>query len=191
MRLMKEINDFMDRDDDFMVADGGDTQVWMGMTRTARTPGHYLDSGLFGCLGVGLPYANAAKILNPDKRVCLVVGDGSVGFNFMEFETALRKQIPIVVVISNDLGWGMIRHSQELKIGHAIDTGTLIGNVPYHDMVAALGGVGILVEKPEEIRPALEKAFQSGKTACINVLTDPTTISPGSVALANIGAYRA
>ncbi len=191
MRLMKEINDYMDGDDDFVMADGGDTQVWMGMTRTARKPGHYLDSGLFGCLGVGLPFANAAKILNPDKRVCLVVGDGSVGFNFMEFETALRKQIPIVVIISNDFGWGMIRHSQELKIGHAIDAGTLIGNVPYHDMVTALGGVGILVEKPDEIQPALEKAFQSGKTACINVLTDPTTISPGSVALANIGAYRA
>ena len=191
MRLMKEINDYMDGDDDFVMADGGDTQVWMGMTRTARKPGHYLDSGLFGCLGVGLPFANAAKILNPDKRVCLVVGDGSVGFNFMEFETALRKQIPIVVIISNDFGWGMIRHSQELKIGHAIDAGTLIGNVPYHDMVTALGGVGILVEKPDEIRPALERAFQSGKTACINVLTDPTTISPGSVALANIGALRA
>lgn len=190
MRLMKEINDFMDHDDDFVIADGGDTQVWMGMTRTARKPGHYLDSGLFGCLGVGLPYANAAKILNPDTRVCLVVGDGSVGFNFMEFETALRKQIPIVVVISNNFGWGMIRHSQKLKIGHTIDTGTLIGNVPYHDMVAAMGGVGILIEKPDEIKPALDKAFQSGKTTCINVLTDPTTMSPGSVALANIGGLR-
>lgn len=191
MRLMKEINDFMDKEDDFVIADGGDTQVWMGMTRTARSAGHYLDSGLFGCLGVGLPFANAARLLNPANRVCLVVGDGSVGFNFMEFETALRKGIPIVVVISNDFGWGMIRHSQELRMGHAIDTGTLIGNVPYHDMVTALGGFGMLVERPDEIRPALEEAFRSGKTACINVLTDPTTISPGSVALANIGAYRA
>ena len=191
MRLMKEINDFMDRDDDFVISDGGDTQVWMGMTRTARIPGHYLDSGLFGCLGVGLPFANAAALLNPGSRVCLVVGDGSVGFNFMEFETALRRDIPIVVVISNDFGWGMIRHSQELRMGHAIDTGTLIGNVPYHDMVTALGGLGMLVERPDDIRPALEEAFQSGRTTCINVLTDPTTISPGSIALANIGALRA
>ncbi len=190
LRLMAEVNAFMDREDDIVVADGGDTQVWMGMTRTVRQSGHYLDSGLYGCLGVGLPYANAAKFLYPRKRICLVIGDGSVGFNFMEFETAVRKNLPIVVVISNDLGWGMIRHSQELKIGHAIQNGTYLGKVDYHKMVEALGGKGMLVEKPEDIRPALEEAFASGKTTCINVMTDPTTISPGSVALANLGAYR-
>lgn len=190
LRLAREVNDFMDRDDDIVVADGGDTQVWMGMTRTVRAPGHYFDSGLYGCLAVGLPYANAAKLLYPEKRVCLVIGDGSVGFNFMEFETAIRKQLPIVVVISNDLGWGMIRHSQELRLGYAIETGTHIGRVDYHKMVEVLGGKGFLVEKPEDIRPALEEAFASGKTACINVMTDPTTVSPGSVALANLGGYK-
>jgi acetolactate synthase-1/2/3 large subunit len=191
LRLVKEIDEFMNKDDDIVVGDGGDTQVWMGITRTARSPGHYLDSGLYGCLGVGLPYANAAKFLNPDKRVCLVIGDGSVGFNFMEFETAIRKELPIVVVISNDLGWGMIRHSQELRIGHAIEDGTFIGRVDYHKLVEALGGKGILVEKPSEIKPALTEAFESGKTTCINVMTDPTTVSPGSVALANLGGYKA
>ena len=191
LRLAAEIDRFMDREGDVVVADGGDTQVWMGMTRTIRRPGHYLDSGLYGCLGVGLPYANAARLLYPDQRVCLITGDGSVGFNFMEFETALRKQLPIVVVISNDLGWGMIRHSQELRLGHAIPDGTYIGKVDYHKMVEALGGKGLYVERPEDIRPALEEAFASGKTACINVMTDPTTISPGSVALANLGAYKA
>jgi len=85
------------------------------MTRTVRKAGHYLDSGLYGCLAVGLPYANAAKLLNPDKRVCLIIGDGSVGFNFMEFEIAIRRKLPIVVVISNDLGWGMIRHSRGVE----------------------------------------------------------------------------
>jgi acetolactate synthase I/II/III large subunit len=161
------------------------------MTRTIRRPGHYLDSGLYGCLGVGLPYANAAKLLYPDKRVCLITGDGSAGFNFMEFETAIRKKLPIVVVISNDLGWGMIRHSQELRLGHAIPDGTHIGKVDYHKMVEALGGKGLFVERPEDIRPALEEAYASGKTACINVMTGPTTISPGSVALANLGSYKA
>jgi acetolactate synthase-1/2/3 large subunit len=191
MRLASEVNKFMARDDDIVVADGGDTQIWMGMTRTIRQPGHYMDSGLFGCLAVGIPYANTAKLLNPDKRVCLVIGDGSVGFNFMEFEVAIRRQLPIVVVISNDLGWGMIRHSQELRLGHAIKEGTHIGKVDYHKLVEALGGKGMYVEKPEDIRPALEEAFASGKTTCINVMTDPTTVSPGSVALANLGAYKA
>ncbi len=191
LRLAKEVNDFMDREDDIVVADGGDTAIWTGMTRTVRAPGHYQDSGLFGCLGVGLPYANTAKLLNPDKRVLVMIGDGSVGFNFMEFENAIRKQLPIVVVISNDLGWGMIRHSQELRIGHAIEAGTWIGKVDYHKLVEALGGKGIFVDRPEQIRPALEEAFASGKTTCINVMTDPTTVSPGSVALANLGSYKA
>jgi acetolactate synthase-1/2/3 large subunit len=191
LRLVREVNDFMDREDDIVVADGGDTQIWTGMTRTVRKAGHYLDSGLFGCLGVGLPYANAAKLLHPDKRVCLMIGDGSVGFNFMEFENSIRKQLPIVAVISNDLGWGMIRHSQELRLGHAIEAGTWIGKVDYHRLVEALGGKGVYVERPEQIRPALEEAFASGRTTCINVMTDPTTVSPGSVALANLGSYKA
>jgi len=91
-----------------------------------------------------------------------------------------------VTCISNDLGWGMIRHSQQLRLGRAIPIGTEIGSVPYHKLVEALGGKGYLVEKPEDIRPAIEDAFASGKPACINVMTDPDTISPGSIALANV-----
>lgn len=191
LRLAREINDFMDREDDIVVADGGDTTTWMGMTRTVKRAGHYLDYGIYGSLAVGLPYANAAKLLYPEKRVCLITGDGSVGFNFMEFETAVRKKLPIVVVICNDLGWGMIRHSQEIRMGHAIEDGTYIGRVDYHKMVEALGGKGFFVEKPEDIRPALEEAFATGTTCCINVMTDPTTVSPASMALANVGAYKA
>lgn len=191
MRLAREINEFMNREDDIVVADGGDTATWMGMTRTIRKPGHYLDYGIFGSLAVGIPYANAAKLIYPEKRVCLITGDGSVGFNFMEFETALRRKLPIVVVICNDLGWGMIRHSQEIRMGHSVREGTHIGRVDYHKMVEALGGKGILVEQPAEIRPALEAAFASGITTCINVMTDPAPISPASIALANVGAYRA
>ncbi len=191
LRLAREVDRFMDRPDDIVVADGGDTTTWMGMTRTVRTPGHYLDYGIFGSLGVGLPYASAAKLRHPEKRVLLISGDGSIGFNFMEFENAIRKGLSIVVVICNDLGWGMIRHSQEIRIGHAIEAGTYIGRVDYHKMVEAIGGRGFLVENPREIQPALEAAFASGRTCCINVMTDPTTVSPGSMALANVGAYKA
>lgn len=191
LRLAKEVNDFMNKDTDIIVVDGGDTTTWMGMTRTVTQGGRYLDYGIFGSLAVGLPYANTAGLLYPESRVCLVTGDGSVGFNFMEFETAIRKKLPIVVVISNDLGWGMIRHSQELRIGHAIENGTYIGKVDYHKMVEAIGGRGYFVEKPEDIRPALQDAFASNTVCCINVMTDPTTVSPASTMLANIGAYKA
>jgi acetolactate synthase I/II/III large subunit len=190
MRLASEINKFMDREDDIVVADGGDTSTWMGMTRTVKKGGTYLDYGLYGCLAVGIPYANAAKLKHPDKRVLLIMGDGSVGFNFMEFHTAIRKKLPIVVVIANDQSWGMIMHSQQLRMGHNIPNGTELGWVDYHKMVEVLGGFGCLVEKTEDIRPALEAAFASGKTACINVKVDPAIISPGSVALANLGGYK-
>jgi len=190
MRLANEINKFMDREDDIVVADGGDTSTWMGMTRTVKKGGTYLDYGLYGCLAVGIPYANAAKLKYPDKRVLLVMGDGSAGFNFMEFHTAIRKKLPIVVVIANDQSWGMIMHSQQLRMGHNIPNGTELGWVDYHKMVEVLGGFGICVERTEDIRPALEAAFASGKTACINVKVDPAIISPGSVALANLGGYK-
>jgi acetolactate synthase-1/2/3 large subunit len=187
MRICAEVNRFMSREDDLVVSDGGDTRVWMSMTRTARRSGHYLDAGLFGCLGCGLPYAHAAKLLYPQKRVCLITGDGSIGFNFMEFETAIRKKLPVVTVICNDQQWGMIRHSQEVKLGRYIKEGTEIGMVNYHKAVEALGGKGMLVENPDDIRPALEQAFSANVPVCINVMTDPKPISPGSIALAMIG----
>lgn len=191
LRLAREVDAFMDRDDDIVVADGGDTQVWMGMTRTVRGGGRYFDSGLYGCLAVGLPFANAAKLGHPESRVLLISGDGSIGFNFMEFHTAIRKGLPIVVVIANDQSWGMIAHSQTLRLGHSIPEGTWLGRVDYHRLVEDLGGFGALVERPEEIRPALAAAFASGRTSCVNVMVDPTVISPGSVALANLGGYCA
>ena len=76
-------------------------------------------------------------------------------------------------------------------MGHAIEDGTYIGKVNYHKLVEALGGKGFYVEKPADIKPALDEAFAAGKPACINVMTDPTTVSPGSVVLANLGGYTA
>ncbi len=189
-RLATEVDRFMDREDDIVVGDGGDTQIWMSMARTAVREGHYLESGIYGCLGIGIPYAMAAKILYPEKRVLNIIGDGSVGFNFMEFETAIRKKIPVVIVVNNDLGWGMIRHSQRLKLGKPMDEGTEIGRVEYHKIVETMGGFGVLVEKPDEIVPALEDAFKSGKPACVNVMTDPTAVGPGAMALAMVSGYK-
>lgn len=191
MRVAYEVNQIMDKEDDVVVSDGGDAQIWMGMTRTVKKGGTYLDSGLYGCLGVGIPFANAAKLYYKNSRVVLFTGDGSLGFNFMEIETAIRKGLSITIVVSNDLGWGMIRHSQVLRMGHPVKEGTFIGNIPYHKLVEALGGKGYVVERPEDIKPAIIDALQSNTVALVNVMTDPDTISPGSVALANLGGYKA
>ncbi len=182
--LVREVDAFMDRDDDIVIADGGDAQVWMTVTRTCRSAMNILDSGLYGCLGVGLPYGLAAKLINPGRRVLVYTGDGSLGFNFMEIETSIRKKLPIVIVIENNKKWGMTSCSMKMKFKHLIPGTVEIGDPPYHKAVEALGGRGILVERSENIRPALEEAFASGVTTCINVMTDPEIIGPGSQALA-------
>ena len=188
MRLAKEVNEFMNREDDIVVADGGDTSTWMGMTRTVKKGGTFLDYGLYGCLAVGIPYANAAKLKHRTSASCSSWATGR-RLQLPEFPGDLRK-FCIVVVIANDASWGMIAHSQQLRLGHNIPNGTELGWVDYHKMVEVLGGFGVMVEKPEDVAPALEAAFASGKTACVNVKVDPSVISPGSVALANLGGYK-
>ena len=182
--LAREANALMDREDDIILADGGDAQTWVAATRTCRAGGNVLDSGLFGCLGVGLPYGVAAKLINPDRRVMVYTGDGSIGFNFMEIETSIRKKLPLVVVIDNNRKWGMTSNSMKMKFQDYIPGTVEIGDPPYHKAVEALGGKGWLVEKADDIRPALEEAFACGVTACVNVRTDSEIIGPGSQALA-------
>jgi len=184
--LMQEIDDFLDPDA-IVAADGGDTQVWTMMARTVRHPGHFLDSGLFGCLGVGIPFGLAAKLRYPDKQVLVTMGDGSAGLNLMEFNTAVRFDLPIVMVICNDASWGMIRHGQKMTFKDGALVGCELGQVPYEKLVADLGGYGEMVNKKENIRSALERAFASNKPACINVYVDREPISPGSIMLASIG----
>ncbi|MBN1533369.1 MAG: thiamine pyrophosphate-binding protein [Spirochaetes bacterium] len=183
-RLAREIDDFLDREDDIVVADGGDTMSWVLTTRTCRAEWNEIMSGLYGCLGMGIPYGLAAKLVKPSSRVLCFMGDGSMGFNFMEVETSIRKNLPIVIVVCNNNLWGMTANSMKARFQHYIPGTVEIGFVPYHKAVEALGGKGMLVEKPEEIRPALEEAFASGKTTCINVVTDPNVIGPGSKAMA-------
>ena len=180
--LAKEVNAFMDRGDDVITADGGEAQIWISVSRTCRSASNILDPGLFGCLGLGIPYAIAAKIVNPDRRVLVYIGDGSMGFNFMEIETSIRMGLPLVILIDNNRKWGMTSNSMQLRFEHYIPGTVELGNPPYHELVQTLGGKGILVEKNCDIRPALEDAFKSGVTTCINVMTDPDVIGPGTEA---------
>ncbi len=166
-RLCKEIRDFIHRDA-IVVMDGGDTTVWGATALKSYEPGHWLDNGPTGCLGVGIPFAMAAKVAKPNKQVILLNGDGSLGLNAMEFDTMLRHNIPVVCVICNDEAWGMIMHGQQAR-GEDRVIGTRLGFRSYDKMVQGLGGYGEAVEKPEDIRPALERAFASGLPACINV----------------------
>ena len=166
-------------DDAIYIVDGGDTIYYAQVALRATEMSGVIGSGtLFGCLGTGVPFALSAQLARPDKRVVLVNGDGSFGLNAMEFETAVRHCIPVVCVINNDQAWGMVKHSQEICYTCERTCGTEIGVVHYEKVVEALGGHGEFVEKDEDIVPAIKRALDSGKPACVNVLTDPTAINP-------------
>jgi len=166
-RLGKEIADFID-EDATLVADGGVIAGVGAAYVMKRHPGHFLSTGTpTGTLGVGPSFAIAAKLARPDKQVLLISGDGSFGLNAMEFEIMVRHKLPVVCVIGNDGAWGMIKGGRQMR-GKTL-AGTELGFVRYDKVVEGLGGYGEAVESPEEIRPALARAFASGLPACINV----------------------
>jgi acetolactate synthase-1/2/3 large subunit len=172
VRLAREIADFL-TGDDIIVADGGDTSGWMGGQAVVESAGRWMGHGYLGCLGVGIPFGMAASVAHPDRRVLTIIGDGSVGLNFAEFDTAVRHQLPVVVVVNNDQGWGMVRHGQIRNYGANRTAGVELGPTRYDLAAEGFGTHAELVESPGEVKPALERAFASGRPACINVLTDP------------------
>jgi acetolactate synthase-1/2/3 large subunit len=177
LRLCREISEFLGREAT-LALDGGEIQIWASMALGAYRPGHWLDSGAFGCLGTGLPFALAARLARPKEQVLLLTGDGSFGFSAMELDTAVRHGLPIVVVIANDGAWGMIKHKQEEAYGRGRVVATELGYVRYDRLAEALGGYGELVERPAEIKPALERASAAGVPAVVNVKCAPDVESP-------------
>jgi acetolactate synthase-1/2/3 large subunit len=171
MRLCREIRDFID-EETTVVGDGGDIVSYGGRVINVYKPGYWLDPGPMGCLGTGTGFAMAAQLARPGKKVLILHGDGAFGLNGMEFESMVRQNLPVVSIIGNDGAWGQIKHPQKAMVGHAT-AAELSPGIRYDKMVEALGGYGELVERPEDIRPALERAFASGKPGCVNVLIDP------------------
>ena len=167
LRLCKEVRDFLKRDA-ILVVDGQEILNYGRQSIPTFTPGHRLNSGAFGTMGVGLPFGVGAKVAKPDTQVLVLHGDGSYGINAMEIDTAVRHRIPVVVVISNNGGW-TANTSWTLPLPKP---GRNLGRTRYDRVAIELGAHGEFVEKPNEIRPALERAFASGKPAVVNVMTD-------------------
>ncbi len=167
LRLCKEVRDFCQRDA-ILVVDGQEILNYGRQSIPTFVPGHRLNSGAFGCMGVGLPFGVGAKVAKPDKQVVVLHGDGSYGINAMEIDTAVRHRIPVVVVISNNGGW-TANTSWALPLPKP---GRNLGHTRYDRVAMELGAHGEFVEKPSEIRPALERAYTSGRPAVVNVITD-------------------
>ncbi|MFC1919497.1 thiamine pyrophosphate-binding protein [Chloroflexota bacterium] len=177
LHLCKGIREYLNKDA-VIVVDGGDIAEFAVDSLRSYHPGHWLDASGLGMIGAGIPFGIGSKLAKPDKQVLVLTGDGSFGFNCMEFDTAIRHNIPVVVVVANDAAWGMVKHAQEGIRGFDRVIGSELRLTRYDKVVEALGGHGAYVEKPEELAPALEKAFASGLPACINVKVDPTIASP-------------
>ncbi|MFP4321138.1 MAG: thiamine pyrophosphate-binding protein [Anaerolineales bacterium] len=171
-RFAAALEDFID-ENTVVVADGGDIVSACAKVINLTQPGQWLDPGPLGCLGVGAPFAIAAQHLMPDKRVLIISGDGSFGLNGFDFDTALRFGLPIVAIVGNDAGWGQIRGPQINMVGEERAVATSLAPTRYDKIVEAMGGYGEHIEQADDIRPALERAFASGKAACINVAIDP------------------
>ncbi|HXF04045.1 MAG TPA: thiamine pyrophosphate-binding protein [Blastocatellia bacterium] len=168
LRLCREIADFVD-DETIVIGDGGDIVSLASKVIPVRWPGQWMDPGPLGCLGIGMPFALAAQLAHPEKKVLVIFGDGSFGFNGFEFDTAVRFNLPIMSVVGNDAAWGQMRRPQIALYGNERAVATKLAPTRYDRVVEALGGYGEWVERPEEIAPALRRMAASGKPACVNV----------------------
>ena len=163
LRLCKEVKDFMRRDA-ILVVDGQEILNFGRQSIPTFVPGHRLNSGPFGTMGVGLPFAIGAKVAKPDAQVVVLHGDGSYGINGNEIDSAVRHNIPVLVVISNNGGWTADPDRNK--------PGRNLGYTRWDKVAMAVGAHGEHVEKPDDIRPALDRAWASSKPAVVNVVTD-------------------
>lgn len=158
-------------EDTFIVMDGGDYVQWGRSYLKARKPGHFMRLGPLSHLGAGIPYGMAAKLAEPNSKVLVFSGDGSIGFYTMEYDTCIRHNLPITTVMGNDSNWGIDRTFQLAYFNRSV--GTELRTVRYDKVVEAVGGHGEYVEKPEEVGPAVERAINSGLPSLVNVRVRP------------------
>ncbi len=180
-RLIAEVDRFCNPEA-IIVGDGGDFVSFAGRLIERPEPGLWIDPGPFGSLGSGPGYAMAAKLAHPDRQVVLLSGDGAFGFSAMEFDTMVRHKIPVVCVVGNNGIWALEKHPMLSMLGVSI-AADLGNRTRYDRVVEALGGYGEMVDSPDQIKPALERAFASGLPACVNVICDPGAEYPRSSVL--------
>src|SRR6478752_3061759 len=176
VRVYKELSEVLDRDA-IVVGDGGDFVSYAGRFIETYQPGCWMDPGPFGCLGAGPGQAIGAKVAHPDRQVCLLLGDGAFGFAGMEFDTMSRHGLGVVGVMGNNGIWALEDHAMKFLYGYSV-AAELRPETRYDQMVETLGCDGILVREPGELKPALERAFESGRPTLVNVLTDPEVVYP-------------
>ncbi len=185
-RVAWEINEFLTRDTIY-IGDGGDVVTISAQAVQPRSPGHWMDPGALGSLGVGTGFAMAAKLAHPDKEVLCYYGDGAFAMTAFDMETANRFGAPYIAVVGNNSAMNQIRYGQIAKYGEQRgNVGNKLGDVPFGRFANMLGGYGEEVREPNEIGPALRRAreavLRDGRCAVINIWVDPDQYAPGTKA---------
>jgi acetolactate synthase I/II/III large subunit len=170
VRVYGELLKVLD-DDAVVIGDGGDFVSFAGRHVEPRKPGRWLDPGPFGCLGTGLGYAAAARLAHPSAQVVLLLGDGAAGLSLMDADTLARHNLPVVIVCGNNGAWGLEKGPMRAVYGYDV-AADLRPGTRYDEVVRALGGAGELVTSPGQLGPALRRAFDSGVSYLVNVVTD-------------------
>lgn len=182
LRVCSELGKRLKKND-IVIGDGGDFVATAAYVLKLEQPQLWMDPGPLGTLGVGPGYAMAAKLARPDANVVLVYGDGSFGLHGLEFEAMVRQNIPVIAVIGNDAGWTQIRRGQVELYGTERAVATALDYTRYDKVVEAVGGFGAWVETIEELGPALDAAFASGKPACVNVKIATSDFRKGAISV--------
>ena len=177
-RIYGELRKVLDPDA-IVVCDGGDFVSYAGKYVEVNQPGTWLDTGPYGCLGSGMGYAIAARTVHPDRQVVVLLGDGAAGFSLMDVDSLVRHRLPVVMIVGNNGIWGLEKHPMQYIYGWDVAC-DLQPDTRYDDVVKALGGAGETVRRPDEIGPALRRAFDSGVPYLVNVMTDPADVYPRS-----------
>jgi acetolactate synthase-1/2/3 large subunit len=163
--------------DALVIGDGGDVVAAVSRVLRVHRPGHWLDPGPFGCLGVGPGYALGAAAAGHRGPIVVVMGDGAFGLNGMDYDSLVRFDMPAVLVVGNDGAWGEIRVPQVGIYGPEGEVATRLATSRYDRVTEVFGGHGEHVERPEELRPALERALAAGVPSIVNVLLDPDAMA--------------
>lgn len=176
-------------DDAIVICDGGDALSFGRIAIPTTNPRGYLDPGPLGCLGVGLPFAIGASLSKPDSDVVCFTGDGSLGFNLADIETAVREQADIAVVVANNAGWNIERYDQEENYGR--EMGAALSDVAFDEVAAGLGATGMSISDPTELDSAIERAIETDGPVVVDVAVDPDTVSPDAAnGLARVPDYQ-
>lgn len=181
-RIYGELRRRLERDA-VVICDGGDFASYAGKFVEVFEPGCWLDTGPYGCLGNGLGYAIAARVVRPSAQVVVLLGDGAAGFSLMDVDSLVRHGLPVVMVVGNNGMWGLEKHPMQAIYGWDVACDLQPG-CRYDEVVRSLGGGGETVTSPAEIGPALDRAFASGVPYLVNVVTDPSDVYPRSSNLA-------